>query len=72
MHKHSLRTMLSIKVDAEEANILCLNIPMHYSVYPMISGHKNRFAIKFIEFKTGQAYTGDIEFELAVLLLISR
>ncbi|WP_114766622.1 cell division protein ZapD [Vibrio rhodolitus] len=52
--------------DAEEANILRLNIPMHYSVYPMISGHKNRFAIKFIEFKTGQAYTGDVEFKLAV------
>ncbi|WP_162063471.1 cell division protein ZapD [Vibrio taketomensis] len=52
--------------DAEEANILRLNIPMHYSVFPMISGHKNRFAIKFIEFKTGQAYTGDIQFELAV------
>ncbi len=52
--------------DAEEANILRLNIPMHYSVYPMISGHKNRFAIKFIDFKSGQAYTGDIEFDLAV------
>jgi len=54
--------------DAEEANILRLNIPMQYGVYPMISGHKNRFAIKFIEFKSGQAsaylynvscYTGD-------------
>ncbi len=52
--------------DAEEANILRLNIPMHYSVYPMISGHKNRFAIKFIEFQNGQAYTGDVEFKLAV------
>ena len=52
--------------DAEEANILRLKIPMHYSVYPMISGHKNRFAIKFIDFKTGQAYCGNIEFALAV------
>ncbi|WP_194437578.1 cell division protein ZapD [Vibrio fluminensis] len=52
--------------DAEEANILRLNIPMHYSVYPMISGHKNRFAIKFIDFKTGQAYADDVEFQLAV------
>ncbi|MGF1911123.1 cell division protein ZapD [Vibrio kasasachensis] len=52
--------------DAEEANILRLNIPMHYSVYPMISGHKNRFAIKFIDFKSGQAYIGDVEFDLAV------
>ena len=52
--------------DAEEANILRLHIPMHYGVYPMISGHKNRFAIKFIEFKSGQAFTGNVEFELAI------
>ena len=52
--------------DAEDANILRLNIPMQYGVYPMISGHKNRFAIKFIEFKSGQAFAGDVAFELAV------
>lgn len=52
--------------DAEEANILRLNIPMQYGVYPMISGHKNRFAIKFIDFKSGQAFAGNVEFELAV------
>ncbi|KII78549.1 cell division protein ZapD [Vibrio renipiscarius] len=52
--------------DAEEANILRLHIPMHFGVYPMISGHKNRFAIKFIDFKSGQAFTGNVEFELAV------
>ncbi|MDA0149988.1 cell division protein ZapD [Vibrio sp. LaRot3] len=52
--------------DAEEANILRLNIPMHFGVYPMISGHKNRFAIKFIDFSSGQAHVGDVEFELAV------
>ncbi|MCW8334543.1 cell division protein ZapD [Vibrio paucivorans] len=52
--------------DAEDANILRLDIPLSYGVYPMISGHKNRFAIKFIDFQTGQACTQDIEFELAV------
>ncbi len=52
--------------DAEEANILRLNIPLNYGVYPMISGHKNRFAIKFIDFHTGQACSQDIKFELAV------
>ncbi|MCL9781035.1 cell division protein ZapD [Vibrio sp. S4M6] len=52
--------------DAEEANILRLNIPLNYGVYPMISGHKNRFAIKFIEFRSGQACSQDIHFELAV------
>ncbi|WP_394240134.1 cell division protein ZapD [Vibrio astriarenae] len=52
--------------DAEEANILRLNIPLHYGAYPMISGHKNRFAIKFLDFRTGQAVNQDITFELAV------
>lgn len=52
--------------DAEDANILRLNIPMAPGVYPMISGHKNRFAIKFISFETGQSYSLDVEFELAI------
>jgi cell division protein ZapD len=52
--------------DAEEANILRLNIPLESGAYPMISGHKNRFAIKFMSFETGQAYSGDVEFELAI------
>jgi len=52
--------------DAEDANILRLNIPLNYGIYPMISGHKNRFAIKFIEFHSGQACSQDIHFELAV------
>lgn len=52
--------------DAEEANILRLSIPLQYGTYPMISGHKNRFAIKFISFETGQAYPNDVEFDLAI------
>lgn len=52
--------------DAEEANILRLSIPLEYGVYPMISGHKNRFAIKFIEFDSGKASSQNIPFELAV------
>lgn len=52
--------------DAEDANILRLSIPLEYGVYPMISGHKNRFAIKFIDFKTGQASSEEIPFDLAV------
>lgn len=52
--------------DADEANILRLSIPLHYGVYPMISGHKNRFAIKFIDFESGQACSEDISFDLAV------
>lgn len=52
--------------DANEANILRLIIPLRFGVYPMISGHKNRFAIKFIEFESGQASTANLEFQLAV------
>ncbi|MDE1331861.1 cell division protein ZapD [Vibrio aestuarianus] len=52
--------------DAEDANILRLSIPLDYGVYPMISGHKNRFAIKFIDFQSGQASSRDVEFDLAV------
>ncbi len=52
--------------DADDATLLRLNIPLHFGVYPMISGHKNRFAIKFIEFETGKATARDINFELAV------
>lgn len=52
--------------DAEDANILRLDIPSELGVYPMISGHKNRFVIKFIEFETAKAYQQDVEFKLAV------
>jgi cell division protein ZapD len=52
--------------DAEDANILRLNIPMNYGVLPTISGHKNRFAIKFVNFENGQASSQDVEFDLAV------
>ncbi len=52
--------------EAEEASILRLSIPLNYGVFPMISGHKNRFAIKFMSFETGLAYSQDVEFELAV------
>lgn len=52
--------------DAEDANILRLIIPLEHGVFPMISGHKNRFAIKFMSFETAQAYSQDIEFELAI------
>ena len=52
--------------DAYDANILRLEIPTDLSIYPMISGHKNRFVIKFINFETSMAYRQDVEFKLAV------
>jgi cell division protein ZapD len=55
-----------LQSDADDANLLRLIIPLNYGVYPMISGHKNRFAIKFIEFESGKATLQDVEFELAV------
>ncbi|MDB1123028.1 cell division protein ZapD [Vibrio algarum] len=52
--------------DAEEANILRLNIPLADGVFPVISGHKKRFSIKFMSFENGQAYSQDVEFDLAI------
>lgn len=52
--------------DAEEANILRLEIPLDLGIYPMISGHKNRFSIKFMSFETGMSYSQDVEFKLAI------
>ncbi len=66
MFKSHIATNGFYQSDAEDANILRLSIPLHFGVYPMISGHKNRFAIKFIDFQTGQACSDDIDFELAV------
>lgn len=52
--------------EADEASIIRLQIPMNYGVYPMISGHKNRFSIRFMSFERGQNCTEDIEFNLAI------
>lgn len=52
--------------DAEDANILRLQIPLNLGVYPVISGNKNHFTIKFISFESSMAYTQDVEFKLAI------
>ncbi|MFC3025339.1 cell division protein ZapD [Vibrio zhugei] len=52
--------------EATDAHIIRLTFEMDDGVYPMISGHKNRFAIKFLNFDTGQASTQDIAFQIAV------
>ncbi|MBD1576552.1 cell division protein ZapD [Vibrio sp. S11_S32] len=52
--------------EAEDAHVLRLQLPVELGVYPMISGHKNRFAIKFMYFDTGNACSQDIEFDLAI------
>lgn len=52
--------------EADEPNLVRMHFPQEYGVYPMLSGHKSRFTVRFIHFDTGQASTQDIEFELAV------
>lgn len=52
--------------DIDQANILRLNVPVYYGVYPMISGHKTRFAIKFVNFDNSLASTEHILFKLAI------
>ncbi|MGO1296725.1 MAG: cell division protein ZapD [Vibrio sp.] len=54
------------QAEATDAHIIRLTFTMEHGVYPMISGHKNRFAIKFLNFETGQASTQDIAFQIAV------
>lgn len=52
--------------DAEGACLLRLEICADDGVYPMISGHRNRFAIRFMPFSEGEAVARDIEFKLAI------
>ena len=52
--------------DMENANLLRLEIPIEYGAYPMISGHKSRFALRFMSFETNKNCEKDIEFTLAV------
>lgn len=51
---------------ADEATLLRLHIPAEHNAYPVISGNKSRFAIKFIHFTSAQACTQNIEFQLAI------
>lgn len=52
--------------EMENANLLRLEIPIDNGVYPMISGHKSRFALRFMSFETNKNCEKDIEFMLAV------
>lgn len=51
---------------AEDASLLRLQICPSYGVYPMISGHRGRFAIRFIPFEEGATIADTIEFKLAI------
>ncbi|WP_064601881.1 cell division protein ZapD [Photobacterium sp. J15] len=52
--------------EAEDATLLRLDICPSYGVYPMISGHRNRFAIRFLPFDEGASIAEAIEFKLAI------
>ena len=52
--------------EMENSNLLRLEIPIEQGVYPMISGHKSRFALRFMSFETNKNCEKDIEFTLAV------
>lgn len=52
--------------DANEANLLRLDICLSHGVYPMISGHRSRFAIRFLPFEEGAGIADMIEFKLAI------
>lgn len=52
--------------DAEDAHLLRLHVCPGYGVYPMISGHRSRFAIRFLPFEEGTAIADNIEFKLAI------
>ncbi len=54
------------QAEVEGANILRLTTPIELGAYPMISGNKSRFSIKFMSFQTGFAYSQDVEFQLAI------
>lgn len=52
--------------DCDDAQLLRLDIPMELNCYPMISGSRQRFNIKFMKFETGEAYLQDLDFKLAI------
>ncbi|HIF9239557.1 TPA: cell division protein ZapD [Photobacterium damselae] len=52
--------------DTSDANLLRLEICPSYDVYPMISGHRSRFAIRFLPFTEEGKVAETIEFKLAI------
>lgn len=52
--------------ETENAEMLRLEIPTEFDIYPVISGNKNRFAIRFTPFDEENSVPDLIEFRLAV------
>lgn len=51
---------------AEKANLLRIEIPVKYNVYPVVSGNKNRFSIRFMNFAEDESFPDIIDFKLAL------
>lgn len=52
--------------DIENANLLCIQISPKYNVYPLVSGYKSRFAIRFMAFDDTQAIVDEIPISLTI------
>ncbi len=52
--------------EAEGGNLLRILLPMEYNAYPMVSGHKSRFAIRFIPFEEGGLLADEIQLNISV------
>jgi cell division protein ZapD len=48
---------------AESAELIRIKLPANLSCYPTLSGHKNRFALRFLS--TSEQLVGDVPFQLA-------
>ena len=53
--------------DAEGANLLRIIIPSEYNAFPMVSGHKSRFAIRFMAFDDSVALCDDMMLSFRLL-----
>lgn len=51
--------------NASDADLLRLKIALEYQIYPQVSGHKTRFAIRFLPLESDQMTPERFTFELA-------
>lgn len=52
--------------DIENANLLSIHIASKYNVYPLVSGYKSRFAIRFMAFDDEFPIADEIEISLSI------
>ncbi len=52
--------------DIENANLLRIQVSQEFNVYPLVSGYKTRFAIRFMPFDDSQAIPENVTLLLAI------